>query len=567
MPSLKIGDEQNAILLLQQSQTDPQKAIAELVENSIDAKAKRITIARLRKDAHLSLVVADDGEGVPVSASGEPDMEFVAENICNSLKRKLDPQQREGVQGQFAIGILGFAAVGQELILRSRRAGSRTKALHLHAHRPNYEVESPAKQLRGPGTEAEIRGIRRDIQNRLTGEKLHRYLAEELRDRIRSSGVRIVIDDRVGVRKSLVVTPREYSGTPLIAGQKEVATKLGPLRFDLYFAFPKQGEKAQVSVARNGTRLLSDLLDCEEFQREPWNLNVLEGVIDFPALNPAPATRRGFVPDEAYEELVSQLRKLEPGVQHELEQLRKQRDERLSKELLEKLQRAFAEAMEELSEDYSWFEKAGSGIRTGGPRPTGPGGKPKPVLLSAGPLAEVRVSPKIAVIGPDETRVLSAKCFDPAGAFIPSGVSFSWWTGSTLISMKPSGQVVTIEGQGREGEALVRVVARLKGEERQAESRIVVSRARHQAGFPHAEFVPARMESWRSKYSSELGVMTINSGHRDYERAVAGGAKGQVRYVAKLYAKELVLLNSAGASPSNLLESMVELTSVLESKL
>lgn len=568
MPSLKIGDEQNAILLLQQSQTDPQKAIAELIENSIDAKAKRVTITRIRRQGQISLIVSDDGEGVPGDVHGEPDMEYVATHICDSLKRQLNPRDRENVQGQFAIGILGFAAVGEELILRSRRDGSRTKAMRMEAFHSRYDLESPSHQLAGKGTEAEIRNVRREVQSRLTAEKLYRYLSEELRDRIRTSGVRIVIDDQVGIRKKLIVTPRVYTGVPLISGQKEVTTNSGPIKLDLYFASPRDGEPPLVSVARKGTRLLADALECEELRHEPWTLKVLEGVIDFAVLTPSPATRRGFLPDAAYEELIAQLRKLEPGIQTEIEQLRKRLEERLSKELLEKLQRAFAEAMEELSEDYSWFEKVGSGIRGGGPRKPGPPVKPRPVLLSAGPLAEIRVRPKIAVMGPDETRVVSVKCFDPKGALIPSGVSFSWWTGSSnLVAVKPNGPVATVEARGRESEALVRVTARLKDQERQAESTIVITKLRTQFGFPPPDFVPAPMESWRSKYSNDRGVIEINSGHRDYEKAKSGGARTQVRYLAKLYAKELILLNFGNAQPSQLLESMVELTSVLEGKL
>jgi DNA mismatch repair ATPase MutL len=86
MPSLKIGDEQNAILLIQQTQTDPQKAVAELVENCIDAKAKQITIIRKRKDGGICLIVSDDGEGVRAGPDGEPDMEYVATHICDSCQ-------------------------------------------------------------------------------------------------------------------------------------------------------------------------------------------------------------------------------------------------------------------------------------------------------------------------------------------------------------------------------------------------------------------------------------------------------------------------------------------------
>ncbi len=420
MPSLKIGNEQNAILLIQQTQTDPQKAVAELVENSIDAKARRVRITRQRRDATLYLTVTDDGEGVRAGADGSPDMEYVATHVCDSLKQKLGARHREGIQGQFGIGLLGFAAVGQELTLRSRRPGGPTRSIHLHAYKPDYEFDTPSKQLRSPGTEAEIRAVRREIQNRLTAEKLHRYLSEELRDRIKLSGVRIIIEDHVGIQKTLVVTPRVYDGTPLVAGQKEIATDMGPIKLDLYYASPREGQKALVSISRAGTRLMPDLLACDELRREPWTLGVIEGVIDFAGLSPAPVTRHGFVPNDAYAELVSKLKSLEPGLQMEVEERRKQQDERLSKEMLEKLQRAFAEAMQELSEDYSWFEKGGSDIQAEGRPRAVSGGKPRPVLLSKGPLAEVRIRPKIAVIGLDEARALTAKCFDPQGALIPS---------------------------------------------------------------------------------------------------------------------------------------------------
>lgn len=571
MPVLKIGDEQNAILILQQTQTDPQKAVAELVENSIDAGAKHITITRSRKGGQVCLVVADDGEGVKAAPNGDPDFDYLTSHICDSIKRNLDRTSREGIQGQFGIGLLGFAAVGEELILRSKRQTSRTHAIALYAYESKeYRViDPPDRQLRHAGTEAEIRGVRREVQNRLTAEKLHRYLGEELRDRIRKSGVRIHIDDSVGVKKALTVTPKEFAGIPLNSGQKEIDTEHGKVVLDLYAAFPKEGDRAQVSIARNGTRLLPDVLECEELRHSPWTLNILEGVIDCEGLAPSPATRRGFVPDQAYQSLVDHLRAREPGLELELNALRKRQEEKLGKEFMEKLQRAFAEAMDELSEDYSWFEKTGSGFGDGGPRQPGPGHKPKPVTWSPGPLEEVRIRPKIAVIGLEERRPrpLVAKAFDPNGAVIPSGVSYQWSTTSTLLALKPTGQAVTVEARGKEGEALVVVVARLKGRESRAQSKVVVTKSQNRYGFPPPDPINAPMEFWRSRYVAERGVLEYNTGHRDYERVMQAGEKAKLRYMGKLYAKELVLLNFNGGSSSQLLERMVEVTSLLEPRL
>jgi hypothetical protein len=84
--------------------------------------------------------------------------------------------------------------------------------------------------------------------------------------------------------------------------------------------------------------------------------------------------------------------------------------------------------------------------------------------------------------------------------------------------------------------------------------------------FPPPEEVRAPQEGWRSRYKAETGVIEINSGHRDYEPA-ASNLKGKIRYISKLYAKELVLANFAGVPPSQLLEHLVEVTSVLEPRL
>ena len=45
---LRIGDDWNAITIIALSQSNPLKAIAELVENAIDANASSVTITRPR---------------------------------------------------------------------------------------------------------------------------------------------------------------------------------------------------------------------------------------------------------------------------------------------------------------------------------------------------------------------------------------------------------------------------------------------------------------------------------------------------------------------------------------
>ena len=61
---LRIGDDWNAITVIALSQQSPLKAVAELVENSIDAHAVNIIITRGKEKGQPYLRIMDDGEGV-----------------------------------------------------------------------------------------------------------------------------------------------------------------------------------------------------------------------------------------------------------------------------------------------------------------------------------------------------------------------------------------------------------------------------------------------------------------------------------------------------------------------
>jgi HSP90 family molecular chaperone len=115
---LKIGDDWNAIRIIALSQSNPLKAIAEFVENSIDAHAKTITITRGRERGEHYLSVRDDGNGVPRDAEALPDFKYVATHICDSIKRRMKADGHGlGLQGEFGIGLLSFWTVGDRLTM------------------------------------------------------------------------------------------------------------------------------------------------------------------------------------------------------------------------------------------------------------------------------------------------------------------------------------------------------------------------------------------------------------------------------------------------------------------
>lgn len=85
-------------------------------------------------------------------------------------------------------------------------------------------------------------------------------------------------------------------------------------------------------------------------------------------------------------------------------------------------------------------------------------------------------------------------------------------------------------------------------------------------GLPGYTFERAAGELWRSRFDRERNIILVNSGHRDFVFARRTRAL-QLRYLVRLYVKELVLQNFAGAPPSQLLERMIELSLYAEEKL
>ncbi len=95
---LRIADHWNAISIIANSQANPLKAVAEFVENSIDARAKQIVIVRGKKKGAFYLKISDDGEGIPRDKNGLPDFRRVATHICDSIKKQFKNMKTEYLQ-------------------------------------------------------------------------------------------------------------------------------------------------------------------------------------------------------------------------------------------------------------------------------------------------------------------------------------------------------------------------------------------------------------------------------------------------------------------------------------
>jgi hypothetical protein len=73
-------------------------------------------------------------------------------------------------------------------------------------------------------------------------------------------------------------------------------------------------------------------------------------------------------------------------------------------------------------------------------------------------------------------------------------------------------------------------------------------------------------ELWRSRYDEAANLIVINDGHADYLFAAEKPAR-KLKYISRLFAKELVLRTFRGFEPERLLERMIELSLYTEEHL
>src|SRR5437879_165983 len=189
---LRIGNDWNAITIIALSQSNPLKAIAELVENSIDARATSVTIIRGRSEGSHYLEVHDNGQGIPRDADGRPDFRYVATHICDSVKRRLKVDGVAGLQGEFGIGLLSFWTLGEELTLTATGADDRAWQMVMRKGDPSYAVAIKRSLSMQPVTQLRIARLLDGIRS-LSRQKIRWYVAAELRDRIVDTAVRIAV--------------------------------------------------------------------------------------------------------------------------------------------------------------------------------------------------------------------------------------------------------------------------------------------------------------------------------------------------------------------------------------
>jgi hypothetical protein len=585
---LKIGDQWNAITIIALSQNSPLKAIAEFVENSIDAGARNVRIVRGKSKGEYYLKVIDDGEGID-------DFKYVATHIGDSIKRELKKRGAENIQGEFGIGLLSFWTVGEQLTITSCGGDNNAQQMVLVKNNPGYSIRNSRRLFNTTGTELHIQPILSGIKA-LHGEKIQNYLAVELRERISRSGVDITIMDKVS-RKELTVEPRHFHGR-LLREIKTGQNPFGEIYCEFYLSEPSPERK--IGLYKNGTRVLSSLTEIDAFNTEPYTSGYLEGMVDVPFLQLTPGTRGGIVYDDAFDSFCVSMEPVTEKLKQIVEEQKTAEEERASRNIFKRVQKALKSAFRMLpAETYSWLDVYGERKKKrGGEEGTAAVGAEQPEEGTAtgeeeitgeeisevsaaedrqlkffeipGPLYKIMIVPGNSIINVGGSKKLRVAAKDKKGADIDDDLDVSWRIveGSGAFD-NPEAQIVTftagtepelcsIEAEATDGAVTCTATARITVTDSIMPEEGKQDEPKPAKGLPRYTFKSAPGQLWRSRYDKQNNLIIVNNGHADYHFASKTTAL-KLRYICRLYAKELVLSNFPELSREELLERMIEL--------
>ena len=601
---LRVHDPFELIRWLALSQPDPRKALAELVQNSLDAGARSVHVTRLQEKGVPCLKILDDGEGV-IPEMDRPDaLRYIATHIGHSRKQSLSPQQRLELmtQGQYGIGLLGFWSLGEMLEIRSSLRGHKPHRLILYRDRPRYVIEPLRDKLafEERSTEVVVVGLHREAMSSLVARRAADYLASELRGQLLERGVDLVVDDRMArgrARKSINVKPPRFLGERLAGLGPLPVEDYPPIQMEIYLTVEEKNgpEPRGVALYTAGTLVAEgfDELAPLGLDHAPWTDSRLTGLVDFPALRVAPGSRRGVVPDEAAGAFAKVLVEVESRLTELLEARERERAEQLDRQLIRDLQRAFrdfyrqrprytmlpvrSQQDEERGPGTAGDEKADQagteappGLAADEPL-AGESSTPVAELFPPGPLASVRVTPSRVLMECRATKRVRARGTDAEGRVIPTGMEFLWellGPVGALTDVEPATDQADLTAAAEPGQGSLSVRARAGGREAGAIVAVQVveelSGGPSDEGIPEPELVDHPGATWRSRFFE--GRWQVNSGHRDYQ-AIADRPALKLRYLALLFAKEVVLRSTQDPRLEQPLEQLAEVAAYADRRL
>lgn len=620
---VKAHDPFELIRWLAFSQPDPRKALAELVQNSLDAGAATVRVTRERIRGLPCLRVMDDGEGVIPELERADALRYLATHIGHSRKRNLSPRQRHTLmtQGQYGIGLLGFWSLGERLEIRSAMPGQPALRLVLHRDSPDYLIEPLRGRLplEERWTEVLVVGVHPAAQVALIGRRAADYLAAELRGQLLSRAVSLIYEDRMSrgsAQKLIAINPPRFLGERVGGVAAVEVPGYAPVCLELYlrgspsarplaerqadaFAGEPGEDGERLSLYASGTLVAHSFseLGALGLDHRPWTDSRLIGMVDFPDFTVPPGSRRGVVSDAAAEAFVQAMQSIEARVTESLADLDRRQSAELDRTLVRDLQRAFRDLLRAKPryELPTVGDREGERSPGGGAEPTPQAGAEAPdaaaspaglplaaafpepaaaddaLLFPPGPLFSAAIKPATLKATCGSRRTVTCLATDAAGRPAAGLLIYHWTLDGPIGALSPAdagaAAVVFTAGEAPAAGTL-RVEVTSGPLAAAAEAAVLVAddweSGRAGEGIPAPVLVEEPGAHWRSRWHEER--WEINTGHRDY-RAAAERPALKLRYLAALFAKEIVLRSSGDPRLEAPLEQLVEVFSFADQRL
>ncbi len=586
---LKPADPFELVRWLARSQNDPRKAVAELVQNSLDANAKHVRIARRRLKGVPALIIEDDGQGVIPEMGREEALRYLAGHVGHSRKLGLSPSERRErvVAGQYGVGLLGFWSLGRRLEMRTRVSGSDLYALRLVEDNPNAEIGRIPARLDALATYTEIVvwELNPTAQRALLGRRITDYLGAELRGQLLQRDVELTVFDgmtRGSAQKHFAVVPRRFLGEQLPLPPQIPVEGFEPARVELYLSEGSERPAIQVSCA--GTLVADDIGELASLGlgEPPWVGRSLSGIIDFSGFTVPPGTRRGVVPNVAAAAFAQALDGAKPLVEQQLAKLEAERTEAAERNVVRDLRKALKGLRKRLPQYDVPFIDAERAAPAGGvapgpgaalPEPSAPTAGEAPVveLFPPGPLASVRIEPAVITVVPGAEHRVRGVAEDAHSRPLSDGLTWTWSLkapGLTVRGEGPRPAVCAAPGARLGTSAPLRLTLKDGAHVLTATAEVTVSEAKDDEaarfGIPEPQMVSDPGGLWRSRMTGN--TWEVNQSHEDYV-ALRAEPRARVRYLLALFAKEIVHRSYGTPGTDELLEKMAEILAHVERNL
>jgi len=183
-------------------------------------------------------------------------------------------------------------------------------------------------------------------------------------------------------------------------------------------------------------------------------------------------------------------------------------------------------------------------------------------LLPPGPMATIDITPQPCKVECRGTRRVRVRATDAARRIITTGLAYAWEISGDIGTLNVAERhraTATLEAAARPGRGQIHVRVTQDSVMLAADTTVdVVERldtAHPGEGIPTPAFVHEPGAAWRSRMLA--GRWQVNTAHQEYQ-AVQGRQALKLRYLAMLFAKEIILRSHQDPRLETPLEQLVE---------